>query len=296
MRNEFLFNSKTFFKKKYDNWQEALIWANEYALDRPGEVPKLQGLLAEKKDYEYRCKDEPLHSYCHAAACRRMPFGVGSNSGHAFMHDITLTMQKGKPVKYFLEGLSVRVELSARELESFTAFRVRLREYGINPGNLIKKQFEEWRDRAMENMEIIEPPRFLQANANFRRALASFFDGHIPRWARNKGQEFLTGKCGDYVRVEKDIGRIYFKLDQLYKFCVKALNFTLKDANELEQYLFEINAEHLSRTCSRGGWWRGTWSISFSEFEDWQLEKWFDPEKKNEQSMDVAADESSIAR
>jgi hypothetical protein len=297
MRNDFLLGCRTLFMKKYDNWQEALHWVNECKLEGgPGNFDKFQDMARKTKEFEYKCKDEPLCSYCHSDACRRMPFGVGCNSGRAFMHDITLTMQKGKPVKYFLEGLSIRVELNGSSLEYVHQFRTRLRDSGINPGNLTKKEFDDWLTGAMETMEVIEPPKYLQANADFREALAKYFDGLIPSLSHRCGQEFLDGKVGDHVRVKMSNQRIYFKRSSFISFCERTKNYKPKDVAEFKQFMFDLNGEHHDKHFHMGRWFRGTWSVGMDEFEDYELEKWGLAEKRDEQSVDVAEDESDEPR
>lgn len=78
-----LFMMGLYFKRAYpDDWRAKLEAANATYLATPGDAQfvteKIRSL--ERKDYEYKCRDEPMRSFCNSALCRTRRHGVGESN------------------------------------------------------------------------------------------------------------------------------------------------------------------------------------------------------------------------
>ena len=82
-RNNALFHLGVFLKKAYpNNWQGMLEADNQKYMQPPlpsEEVVQLKRSL-EKKDYQYKCKDQPMLANCDSMACRGRKHGVGGGN------------------------------------------------------------------------------------------------------------------------------------------------------------------------------------------------------------------------
>jgi hypothetical protein len=83
-RNSCMYNVGVYLKKRYpekDAWQKHMFKYNEEFMQPPLDVGEINTLIEslEGKDYKYKCKDEPIHSFCDARKCSMREFGVGDD-------------------------------------------------------------------------------------------------------------------------------------------------------------------------------------------------------------------------
>lgn len=79
MRNSGLFNIGVFLRKKYaDDWEKRLETVNHEYMQPPLGAQEVLTISkqVQKKDYFYRCNDQPISSHCNSPLCRTRKFGV----------------------------------------------------------------------------------------------------------------------------------------------------------------------------------------------------------------------------
>ena len=122
-RNNGLFNIAVFLRKlDADNWKVLLEKHNQQYMNPPlaaSEVVTVQNQL-EKKEYNYRCKEPPINSYCNAQVCRTRKYGVG---GGASLEFSALTKLETEPPVWILNVGDARMELQTDELQIQTKFQ-----------------------------------------------------------------------------------------------------------------------------------------------------------------------------
>jgi len=122
-RNNGLFNIAVFLRKlDADNWKVLLEKHNQQYMNPPlaaSEVVTVQNQL-EKKEYNYRCKEPPINSYCNAQVCRTRKYGVGGGSSLEFS---ALTKLETEPPVWILNVGDARMELQTDELQIQTKFQ-----------------------------------------------------------------------------------------------------------------------------------------------------------------------------
>jgi hypothetical protein len=80
-RNEGLFNVAVYLRKRYPgDWQEHLDTYNQLMCESPLSTREVEVIMrsANRKDYRYRCQQEPIKSVCMRELCRRRLHGVGA--------------------------------------------------------------------------------------------------------------------------------------------------------------------------------------------------------------------------
>ncbi len=99
-----LFMMGLYYKRAFpDDWRARLEAANRDFLETPGDaqfvLDKAKSL--ERKDYEYTCKTEPMHSFCNAALCRTRKYGIGETD--RYPHLSGLVKYDSNPPLWFVD-------------------------------------------------------------------------------------------------------------------------------------------------------------------------------------------------
>jgi hypothetical protein len=281
-QHNFLFNVAIFLKRKYpENWEEVMRWCNFYILKPAGNMEKLESLIKDfgRRDYEYRCKDEPICGFCHSRICRLEPYGVGSGNGDAAKMELGLTKINRIPILWIVG--SERMRMTGDDLLDQRKFRGKCMEYGHPFPDWFKRfEWDEVLRRNIESAVMVEPFVLFKTSIDQLEMLTQFFGRHIPHMVRAKGAEYLTGECGDVVRVRLEEGRIYFKWEKMKFWCERVLGSVRKDVEGMRLYL-ENHGRYNSRTEGRG-WYRSTISVPISLFEEGLLEEWLRPDVRGE--------------
>ena len=167
--------------------------------------------------------------------------------------------------------------ISPGELGTQIRFRNWHFAHGLKPPlSTERRVFEEMigrlYDAAITRNELLP---FLQTDAGHIETLTTYFDIHIPNMVRAKGQEFLEGKEGDFVRVKLDEGRIYFKWKNLGSFIKRVFHMKEKDVEILKIFIGKKGG--YQGETGVGGWFRNTYWMPLDLFEE-PAKGWFNPE------------------
>jgi hypothetical protein len=151
------------------------------------------------------------------------------------------------------------------------------------PMDVMKQpEFEQWRNGLLEDVIIVEnAPRILEAHAAIFETLTLYFSIHVPLLVRQKGEEYLQGRCGDNVRVNLHTRRLCFKWPKLVRWCLR-IQLPERQIEELRLYLAKEGV-YLNEKEGRGGWWRCTWGVRMDVVDEFILNQWLNPETKAEQ-------------
>jgi hypothetical protein len=276
-QHNFLFNVAIFFKRKYpENWEEAMRWCNFFVLKPSGNMEKLEAIIKDfgRRDYEYRCKDEPICGFCHSRVCRLEPYGVGSGNGDAAKMELGLTKINRIPIIWLMG--EARIRITSEDLLDVRRLRVRCLENGKPfPDRIKQTEWDEVVRRNIDSAVVMEPSVLFKTCIDQLEMLEAFFGRHIPHMVRARGEEYLAGRVGEAVRVRLEEGRIYFKWEKMKWWCERVLHSSKKDIDGLRVYV-EDNGKFHSRTEGKG-WFRSTHSTPINLFEEGILEGWLRP-------------------
>ena len=114
-RNNCMYNVGVYLKKRYpdkEEWQSHMFTYNKEFMTPPLDTTEVNTLIEslDGKEYKYKCKDEPIHSFCDAKKCSMKEFGVGDDGP---MPEITqIKKYESDPPIYFvsLDGETVEVD------------------------------------------------------------------------------------------------------------------------------------------------------------------------------------------
>jgi hypothetical protein len=254
MRNSGLFNVGVFLRKKFpDDWERRLEQINHDHFTPPLSASEVLGIAKQlhKKDYFYKCNDQPIAGHCNSPLCRTRKFGVGASGGTPLFSN--LTKQNSDPPIWFLDVEGGRLELETEELLNQTRFQRKCMDsLNIIPPKVRDATWRQIIQQLLDNLTIIEVPKDASTEGHFNELLETFC---TERPARER-DELLLGKPWS------DKGRTYFRLADLMDFLHRK-NFRDYPRNKLTAKLKNLGGEsHFFNIKGKGA---NVWHIS--EFE-----------------------------
>jgi hypothetical protein len=273
MQNNFLFNVSTFLRRKYpENWDKALEYINYNVLQPVGDRDKLNSIVkrAPSHNYQYLCDQEPICGHCNPHACRRMPYGVGTNGNGVDHHELGLTIINTDPRIFIANVGDKRMILSHEEIWELRKYTLRCIGCGVSPPEMKREEWQKLVTKNIENATLVEPPPIMRANAAEIEMITEWLSIRVPAFMRvgEKGKD-------DEVRVRIEERRIYFNHSRLMSFCRR---FS-KDMEERVRLYVATKCEHHTQGPGIRDWWRSKHSISFDVIDEEKIDRWFQTEQ-----------------
>lgn len=245
-RNNGLFALGTFCKKKFGaKWKDMLERYNRDFMTPPLPSEEVMSVIRslEKKDYEYRCKDQPIASYCNSVLCRARKFGVGGSNMYPTIGG--LSKLESEPPIWFLDIEDQRLELTTDELLNYRSFQ-KVAAEALTVAYMPMKD-ETWKSmlgEAMTTANIIEAPQEVSLTGQFMELLEEFL---TDRHAGQTVDDLLLGKPWQ----DPESGRHYFRLQDLMVH-LERKNFKVWGRNRVSQRVTDIGGKHFFNVRGRG--------------------------------------------
>jgi hypothetical protein len=215
-QNNTLFHMGVYFKKKFpDEWEQELERANALYCVPVHPQENVNSIIKSlrKKDYQYKCKDEPMRSYCDSILCRKRKFGVSGGSGAVLPVITSIKKMDSDPPIWFVEVEGAHVECSTDDLVRWDRFQKLLVNVLHNPFGIIPQG--EWLmviQEAMSKMtEVIEVSKDVGREGEFHELLETFLTN---RQRGEKLEDLLRGAPWE----DTENKRHYFVMSKLHKF------------------------------------------------------------------------------
>lgn len=238
-QNNGLFALGTFCKKAFgEKWKEKLEEYNREILKPPAPSEDVTDIISrlDKKDYQYRCKDQPIVSYCNATLCRQRRFGVSGGSGK-WPTISGMSKLMTDPPLWFVDLGDDRVELTTDELQDYRRFqKVCMERLSVTFMPVKANDWTAMVSEAMEDVLPIEAPREVSTLGHFTELLEEFLTN------RHRGliiNDVLMGKPWQ----DPEDGKHYFRLKDLMSHLDKE-NFRLWGRNTVAQRVTEMGGKH----------------------------------------------------
>ena len=159
-RNAALFHFAVFAKKKWKNWKEKVSWFHENYMT--GELDQAEIDIVkkqhEKKDWGYKCNDEPMCSHCDKALCRTRKHGIGNAPTFPELSDLQ-EIKLENPYYYLnVDGKRLKLD-SPKHLRQPSLFEEAcIAGVGILPPTMKTKDWKALVNGLLAGREIIEAP------------------------------------------------------------------------------------------------------------------------------------------
>ena len=236
-RNNALFNLGVYARMfDEDNWEQLVQRYNVDYLSPPlshGEVGNTIRQL-KKKDYFYKCEDQPIKPFCDKELCKTRKFGVGPSGVGNDMS--SLTKIDGDPPIWILNVDGERLELTTNGLTSQAQFQKEcVSQINKFPVTVNQRAWQTRIQTLLDNLTIIEVPPDATFKGEFEDLLHAFAS------ERAKGEEREDIQQGVAVWTDE---RVYFQVKDLKKH-LSVNDFNHYTSNKITLRLQDLKAEKM---------------------------------------------------
>lgn len=237
-RNNGLFNIAVYLQKAHpESWESKLEEYNRKYFKPPLPASEVMNLISQhkKKQYNYKCSDEPIKSHCNAAKCKTCKFGVGD--GHNAPMFSSLAKLNTQPPLWFMSVNDRRLELTTEQLQNQIRFqRVCMETLNIMPPKMKEQTWQGLVQSLLENgLEIIDVSKDASVEGQFDELLESFCTDIAQASTR---EEMLLGKPWT------DEHKTHFRIRDLMDYLQRHRFMDMK-TNQVAAKLKDMGAEHL---------------------------------------------------
>ena len=236
-RNEYLFSLARYYKTKHgDDFEQKIVEANQLLMKPIEDEVELKRTVINshnKKDYSYRCSEEPLISICSKSNCQKRRFGIGGTEVSQLSYEDFIKYETDPPYyEWIINEKSLRF-FSETEIINQLQFRVLcFRELHILPTKIKELNWVQIVNRALVNIIIrkVEESDDISPGALFREYLAEFLEKRAG--AQNKEQILI-----DRVFKDEKIEAYIFKPKNLLDFLFHQKQFKYFRQTEIQDRL-----------------------------------------------------------
>jgi len=222
-RNNCMYNVGVYLKKRYpenDEWQGYMhIYDKEFMKPPLGanEINVLKKSL-NSKDYHYKCKDEPICSFCDAKKCATKEFGIGEDGPTPEITEIR--KYESDPPIWFVSLDGPTVEVDGATLHDAEKFSVACMEQIGKPLMPIPKH--AWR-KALIKLTSKARPIAAPESSKIRVQLTDILADYINRTPGRDKDDILRG-----VAFTDKSGTTMFKFSNFWKYLLRTKSWADK--------------------------------------------------------------------
>jgi len=215
-QNTSLFHMAIYFKKKYpDDWVEHLRRAAQIHMTPPYPTAQLNTIIKSitKRDYQYKCKEEPMRSHCDSILCRKKRFGVTGTGGMVVPKITSIKKLNSQPPVWFIDVEEAKIECQTEDLQRWDRMQRLLMEKLNNPFGVIPQPI--WLQIIQEAMEKHVEIIHVSQDAKVEGEFLEYLEIYLTNRQRGlKEEDLLLGRPWE----NEDEGRHYFQLMRLARF------------------------------------------------------------------------------
>ena len=239
-RNNGLFNLGVYLRKSSpDDWETKILDYNQTIMEPPLDLKEVNIVADQikKKDYQYKCADQPICSYCNKDLCRSRKHGVGGGANTPTIAN--LRKYDSEPPLWFLDVNGAPVELDTEGLQRQPRFQMLcMEQINFMPRTITRQAWEAQLNNLLSQMVDTEGAVISTSDDTSLRG--QFFD---------MLEEFSTHMQSAMDREEillrrpwtdEEEGRTYFRLKDLEAYLKRNKFFEYK-SNKIAQRLRDID-------------------------------------------------------
>lgn len=208
-RNNALFNLGVYARQADpDNWESLLQKYNLDYFKPPLARAEVDAIVKQlkKKDYYYKCEDQPINAHCNKAVCKTRKFGVGQGITSNVTGIIKID---GDPPIFIVTIDGKPVETSTEGVHNQNAFqKACIAQLNIFPPTVNNRAWQTRMQNLLDNVVIVPVAPDATSEGEFKGLLTQFCT------ERAKGSNFDDLASGISVWVD---GSVYFLLKDLKK-------------------------------------------------------------------------------
>ena len=244
-RNSCMYNVGVYLKKRYpdkDEWQSHMFTYNKEFMTPPLDTPEINSLIEslDSKDYRYKCKDEPIHSFCDAKKCSMKEFGVGDDGPTPEITQIR--KYDSDPPIYFVSIGGESVEVDDATLHDPEKFSLAcMNQIGMPMMPVPKHAWRKLLIKLFANLETIPAPESSKLEVQLTEILSDYIN-------KAPGKE-MTDVLRGIAYTDKD-GDTFFQFKSFWKYLLKTKSWAEKTyprqkTLRLLQIMFEVKERYI---------------------------------------------------
>ena len=239
-RNNGLFNIGVYLRKSSpDDWEKKILEYNQKVFDPPLDLKEVNIVAdqVKKKDYQYKCADQPICNFCNKDLCRSRKHGVGGGPNTPTIAN--LRKYDSEPPLWFLDVNGSPVELDTEALQKQPRFQILcMEQINFMPRTMAKQAWEAGINTLLNQMietegAVISTPEDTSLRGQFYDLLEEF-STHM-QTAIDKEEILLRRPWTD-----EKAGRTYFRLKDFEAFLKRNKFFEYK-SNKVAQRLRDMD-------------------------------------------------------
>ena len=198
-RNQGLYAVAVYYKKRNPDTCEADVMSfNTKYMQPPLSLSEVQTIVksVNRKDYAYKCKEQPLCNHCNKKACLGRKFGIGNGGGHdggARVQIGNITKIDTEPPIWIIDIEGERVEVDTDTLQQQRKFQtVCMERIHKCPPTINATRWSGILNELLKNVEIIPAPEDAGVRGQFYEILDQFLTERPISTVR---EELIVGRC-----------------------------------------------------------------------------------------------------
>lgn len=213
--NNGLFNVAVYLKKRFGEGWEDHLEAYNSRYEGLGLGNRDLATIAKsvrKRDYFYKCKDQPIVAVCNKTTCARRAYGIGGGSGGSGVVIGSLTKVMTDPVTWIVEVDGAEIEIATEQLLDQRKFAAVVVERASKLPNPVKP--DEWAKGIRERLaraRVIEVPDDGSREGQLWAHLSDFVTG------RSRGK-LLEDVLRKVAYTDKAAKRAYFRSTDFFAY------------------------------------------------------------------------------
>lgn len=241
-RNNGLFNLGVYVRKAFpDEWETKILEYNQAVMSPPLDLNEVNIVADQlkKKDYQYKCSDQPICNFCNRDLCRSRKYGVGGGANTPTLAN--LRKYDSEPPLWFLDVNGSPVELDTEALQKQSRFQVMcMDQINYMPPTIDRRPWETRMNNLLSFMVNTEGAVInMSDDTSIRGQFYDFleeFSTHMQK-AFDKEEILLRRPWTD-----EENGRTFFRLKDLESYLKRNKFFEYK-SNKIAQRLRDIDGQ-----------------------------------------------------
>ena len=242
-------------KKKFgENFEEEVHKFHHKYFDDPLRPKEIEKIIkqADKKDWGYKCKDQPMCSLCNKSKCRIRKYGVGDSN---IITDVGNVLQYGDnedTIYHVTVNNEQTIVCTIEELYDQHKFRKKCLVKLASMPSIMKR--EDW---DMYITTIVS--KAIKVKSEFEMTPEGEFRNVLTRYISNQANaldidDILNGQCF----VDHEESKVYFRMDQLQEY-MRNRRYGVLTSNQMGIFLRNLGGDYSKRKLNNKKgqlvWW-----------------------------------------
>lgn len=268
-RNLYLFSIAKYYKTKNGDSFDKNVMSANLSLNAPLDASEIANIVQshKKRDYTYKCTDEPIKDLCSKGICESRKFGISSGAISDFTFEELVQWKSDPPYyEWTINGKTLQFYDENEIMNQLNFMRLCMRELHKLPKRLSEPAWLGIVRTALENIVVKEVAKEddMSPGALFMEYLVEFLTKRA--MAENKEQLLV-----DKVFYDKEQRGYIFKAKNLILFLVYQKQFRFFGQTEIHSRLRKLSAVPLRTYINENNKNARMWFIpekSISSFEE----------------------------